>query len=260
VRVQRGCSERQPPSSCGTSTPHRSRRSTLDPQIWECPNARSTPKRVSRDTKWKARYRDPKGRARSKTFDRKHDAEKFLARVDTDIQRDDWVDPQRRRAGFDEWADAWLATTARLTASTRRGYEKTLRLYVRPAFGGRRIASIDWLEVELFVSALVERGLSPKTCREAVSILSLIMKTALRAKVIRETRQAATASPFADVERPCSPWSRSINSSTPPTRATRVRSGCSSSPGSDRPNSADFACATSTGRAARLQSTRPRCG
>ena len=48
-----------------------------------------TTKRISRDTKWKARYRDPKGRARSKTFDRKYDAEKFLARVDTDIQRDD---------------------------------------------------------------------------------------------------------------------------------------------------------------------------
>lgn len=61
-----------------------------------------TTKRISRDTKWKARYRDPKGRARSKTFDRKYDADKFLARVDTDIQRDEWVDPQRRRAGFDE--------------------------------------------------------------------------------------------------------------------------------------------------------------
>ena len=115
-----------------------------------------TTKRISRDTKWKARYRDPKGRARSKTFDRKHDAEKFLARIDTDIQRDEWVDPQRRRAGFDEWADAWFTTTARLSASTRRGYEKTLRLYVRPAFGGRRIASIDWLEVE-FVR-VVARG------------------------------------------------------------------------------------------------------
>jgi integrase len=143
-------------------------------------------KRVSRDTKWKARYRDPNGRARSKTFDRKFDAEKFLARVDTDIQRDEWADPQRRRAGFDEWADAWFATTARLSASTRRGYEKTLRLYVRPEFGGRRIASIDWLEVELFVASLIERGLSPKTCRDAVSVLSLIMKTAQRAKVLRE--------------------------------------------------------------------------
>jgi integrase len=57
---------------------------------------------------------------------------------------------------------------------------------VRPTFGGRRLASIDWLEVELFVASLVERGLSPKTCREAVSVLSLIMKTAVRAKVIRE--------------------------------------------------------------------------
>ena len=78
------------------------------------------------------------------------------------------------------------ATTARLAAATRRGYEKTLRLYVRPEFGGRRIASIDWLEVELFVASLVERGLSPKTCRDAVSVLSLIMKTAQRAKLIRE--------------------------------------------------------------------------
>lgn len=38
----------------------------------------------------------------------------------------------------------------------------------------------------MFVSSLVERGLSPKTCRDAVSVLSPIMKMAQRAKVIRE--------------------------------------------------------------------------
>ena len=39
-------------------------------------------KKVARDTKWKARYTDPSGRDRSRTFDRKIDA------VIPDIRRD----------------------------------------------------------------------------------------------------------------------------------------------------------------------------
>lgn len=41
----------------------------------------------ARDTRWKARYRDPNNRQRSQTFDRKVDAERFLATMVTDTHR-----------------------------------------------------------------------------------------------------------------------------------------------------------------------------
>ena len=143
-------------------------------------------KKATRDSKWKARYLDPSGRARKQTFDRKVDAEQFLARNGSDMQRGDWIDPATRRTRFEEWADAWWETTIKLAPSTRLGYERSLRLYIRPAFEGRPIAAIDWMEVELFAAKMIKQGLSTKTIRHSLSIVSLIMKTAMRAKVIRE--------------------------------------------------------------------------
>ena len=43
--------------------------------------------------RWRARYRAPDSRERSKTFDRKADAERFLASVTVDRARGDWLDP-----------------------------------------------------------------------------------------------------------------------------------------------------------------------
>lgn len=51
----------------------------------------------TRDTRWKARYRDPSNRQRSQTFDCKADAERFLASMVTDTHRGLWIDPEHGR-------------------------------------------------------------------------------------------------------------------------------------------------------------------
>lgn len=152
-------------------------------------------KKPSRGTKWKARYSDPGGKDRRRTFDRKIDAEKFLERIGTEMQTGDWIDPKASKTRFDDWAEVWWKTTVKLAPSTRRGYERMLRLYLEPRFGGRKINSIEWLEVELLGTSLLELGLSPKTTRETLSVLSLIMKTAMRARVIRENPAAGHTMP-----------------------------------------------------------------
>ena len=70
-----------------------------------------------------------------------------------------------------------------------------LRLYLRPRFGGRKINSIEWVEVELMATSMIEQGLSPKSAREAISVLSLIMQTAMTARVIRENPAAGHSLP-----------------------------------------------------------------
>jgi len=47
--------------------------------------------------KWQARYYDPSGRQRTKSFARKTDAKAFLAAVETDKRRGDWNDPRLGR-------------------------------------------------------------------------------------------------------------------------------------------------------------------
>jgi hypothetical protein len=57
--------------------------------------------------RWRARYRDLSGRSRSKTFDRKLDATRFLERAGADLQRGEWTDPALRRSAIGSWAEAW---------------------------------------------------------------------------------------------------------------------------------------------------------
>jgi len=141
--------------------------------------------------RWRARYRGPDGRQRSQTFDRKYDAERFLERNATDIQRGEWTDPARRRTLFAEWADAWWETTIKLRPATRRGYWQILHNHVLPHFGNRSLAGIDFMDVELFIAAKLREGkIGPKKIRDCVSLISLVIQGAIKAGVRRDNPAA----------------------------------------------------------------------
>ena len=143
----------------------------------------------------RARYRDLNGRSRSKTFDRKGVAQRFLEDTGTDMRRGEWLDPRSRRDTFDKWADRWWRTTAKLQPTTRRGYHGDLERHVRPYFSGRKITDVDYVDVEEFIADRLKAGLSPKTVRGCVSVLSLIMRTAVMGKVRRDNPAAGHAVP-----------------------------------------------------------------
>jgi hypothetical protein len=56
------------------------------------------------DGKWRARYRDAAGKEHAKHFDRKQDAERWLATVQVTLLRGEWVDPSLGRATLGQWA------------------------------------------------------------------------------------------------------------------------------------------------------------
>jgi integrase len=133
-----------------------------------------------RGTHWKARYRDSDGRARSRTFPTKTEAQNYLGRTSADIQRGDYIDPLERRRKFSDWAEVWWQTTIKLRPTTRRGYWQLLHGHVLPTFGARAVGGIDHLDVEQFIAAKLVEGLSSKKVRDAVSVISLVMKCAVR--------------------------------------------------------------------------------
>ncbi len=135
---------------------------------------------------YRARYRDPNGRTRGRTFARREDARQFLKAMDGDIARGQFVDPTAARTTFDDWAELWWDTTVRLRPSTRRGYRGHFDRHVMPYFGGRKLGSIDFTTVEAFIADRLRAGLSPKMVRESVSVLSLIMRCAVQANARRD--------------------------------------------------------------------------
>jgi integrase len=129
--------------------------------------------------RWRARYRDPSGRERSKSFARKVDAERFLVGIEDAKLRGAYVDPAAGRIGFAEQAERWFATTAALRPSTRRDYRLLLDHQVLPAFGDKVLAAIDTLAVREWVAELVASGLSAKRAGKAYQVLSQILTSAV---------------------------------------------------------------------------------
>lgn len=55
---------------------------------------------------WRAHYRTPSGAQRNKTFDRKIDAERFLASVEHSKSLGSYVDPALSKVTVAEWGPA----------------------------------------------------------------------------------------------------------------------------------------------------------
>ena len=135
--------------------------------------------------RWRARYRAPDGRERSKTFDRKVDAQRFLAAVETEKSRGEWIDPRLGRTRFDDFAGRWMGAVApTLKPTTVASYESLLRSRVRPAFGDWAMASIRPSDVQAWVGEMIAAGLSPSRIRQAHVVLSLIFQAAVRDGIV----------------------------------------------------------------------------
>ena len=149
--------------------------------------------------RWRARYRDPSGRERSKSFARKVDAERFLVSVEDAKLRGAYVDPAAGRVPFSEWAERWYNTTAALRHTTRRDYRKLLDQQVLPAFGAESLAGIDALAVREWVAELIAGGLSARRARKAHAVLRQVLASAVEGD--RLSRNVAAGMKLPKVQR-----------------------------------------------------------
>ena len=111
--------------------------------------------------RWRARWRDPAGRQRTRSFARMVDAERFLLGVEDAKLRGAYVDPAAGKVNFGEWAERWYKTTAGLNPSTRHTYRQLLDYQILPTFQKATLAGVDMLLVREWLAALVEAELSP---------------------------------------------------------------------------------------------------
>jgi len=111
-----------------------------------------------RGKSWRARYRDPSGRSRSRSFARKLDAQRWLATVEVGRQRGDWVDPAHGRLSYGDWSRDWIATQSHLKPSTRTRYGVALRRHILPSWDKVPLHSI---RVRLRWSDYAAVGMAP---------------------------------------------------------------------------------------------------
>ncbi len=131
------------------------------------------------DGKWRARYRDPSGRERSKHFDRKVDAQRWLTQAEASKATGDWIDPVSGRITFAEWATTWLATKASRKPKTRVSYTSALRNHVLPRWGATKLVDITHAEVVRWQADLATE-LGPSLRRLSLLVLSQALTLAVR--------------------------------------------------------------------------------
>src|SRR5664280_3753056 len=75
---------------------------------------------------WDARYRDPAGVQRKRTFSRKIDAQRYLTSIESAKNAGSYLDPRAGHGTFAEQAKRWRAGKVALMPSTLRSYDALL--------------------------------------------------------------------------------------------------------------------------------------
>jgi integrase len=124
--------------------------------------------------RWIARYRDPEGNSRAKSFTRKVDADKFLVTVEASKLRGAYVDVREASRTFRDVAEQhWAGYAHTLAAdSTRLRKRSVLDRHILPALGDHPIGSIR-----------------PSTVNAAVATWSASLAPGTVGQVLRQVRQ-----------------------------------------------------------------------
>lgn len=130
--------------------------------------------RYGRGDRWRARWLDPDGQERSRSFARKIDAERFLAGVESDKSRGLYVDPSAGRVTLAEYARQWQAAQVH-RASTIDTFDSHLRNHILPVLGNQPIAAITRSEVQAFVKGRSQQ-LAPSTTATVYAVLRMVMR------------------------------------------------------------------------------------
>lgn len=136
--------------------------------------------RYGKGERWRARYLDPNGKERSRTFARKADAERFLATVETDKLRGSYLDPSAGRITVDDFYRDW---------SSRQIWETNTRLAMDLALrsselGPMQLANLRRSHVESWVKRMDSKGLAAGTIKTRVNNVRSILRAAMRDQLI----------------------------------------------------------------------------
>jgi integrase len=129
---------------------------------------------------WLARWRDPGGTARKKSFQRRLDAERHLIGVRSSLLSGSYVDPVAGRITVAEYAKGWLINRQHLKLKTRVGYESLLSTRVLPRWGATQLSRVDYAEVAAWVSNMSREGLSASRTRQSYHLLKSILDDAVK--------------------------------------------------------------------------------
>jgi Phage integrase, N-terminal SAM-like domain/Phage integrase family len=148
-----------------------------------------------------ARYLDPEGQERSRSFRTEREAERFLIQVEAAKLSSSYLDPAASRLTFNQWADQWWQVWAAdldRSPTTLGAADSRLRCHLRPTFGRRRLDEITASSIRQWQYELRGKELEHGTVMACRSLLNRILQAA-------EDERLIPANPVAKVPPPKRP-------------------------------------------------------
>jgi len=139
------------------------------------------------------------------TYATKADARAFLAGIETDLKRGNYVDPTAGRITFAEYAGWWIEQRP-LRPRTRETYDSQLK-HLLAAFGPAQLSAIPSADIRTWHGRLSKSGLHPNTVSKIYRLLRTILTTAVDDGVLPSNpARIRGASKERTVERPLLTW------------------------------------------------------
>lgn len=131
---------------------------------------------------WEATFWDRAGKRHRTTKAKKIDAERWLKEQITRDGTGTFSPPSHGRQTVETYVDGWRARQIHRD-STAQSFEIALSKHILPAIGRRAMSSITGDDVQALVKSWTATA-APATVRQRYSVLSMVMKAAVRSRVI----------------------------------------------------------------------------
>lgn len=152
------------------------------------------------DRRYRARWLDPEGRERSRTFTRKVDAERHLALIEGAKLNGTYIDLTIGTT-VTEYAREWAESRPHRTSTARRVATLIERHVATTKLGPRRLVDVRPSEVQAWVSDRAQ-VLAPSTLRLLVSLMRSVFAAAVLDRLIASSPATRVTMPRAEKERP----------------------------------------------------------
>jgi integrase len=159
---------------------------------------------------WAVRWRDERGRHRSRVIGRKRDAEAFEAEIKRRARLGELAVMDAGRALLDDYViGTWARShAAHLAPRTRQTYTSTYDRHISPRLGDVALREIDAERIAVFQGELLRAGVGPHAICKAMMLLGAILQRAAEGRRIaynpqRVVRRAPL--PLAQEVRPMAP-------------------------------------------------------
>ncbi|WP_052956907.1 tyrosine-type recombinase/integrase [Mycolicibacter heraklionensis] len=143
-----------------------------------------------RVTRWRVRWVDDTSKERTKSFQRKPDAQAFLNTLTADVVRGDYVSPDKAGVTFGTVAEDWYKTKSHRKPKTLAGYRGLLDTLVLPRWESVPLKDVDYRELSQWLSELGVDGsqngkpLSASRIRQAHQLVHAVFKYAQRSGLV----------------------------------------------------------------------------